>query len=147
MKTISLRMAGAILTLLLSPLAAIAGDGGGSDGCGLGWQVTSKKSFLATTTRGTTNSVVPPTFGMTSGTIGCDTHSFARRDQQAVEFVASNKDPLLMDMAQGKGEYLQSLFQVMGCDISSKATPVEMYSTVRAHVKSNPELARSCTVI
>ena len=47
-------------------------DGGGSDGCGLGSEVTQKKSLLATTTRGTTNGTIPPAFGMTSGTIGCD---------------------------------------------------------------------------
>jgi len=97
-------------------VAAQAADGGGSDGCGLGWQVTQKKSLIATTTRGTTNAVVPPTFGMTSGTIGCDQHSFARRDVPAAQFVATNYDALMMDMAQGEGEALQALAHTMGCN-------------------------------
>src|SRR3954471_20570420 len=93
------------IALALVSSAAFASDGGGSDGCGLGWQVTQKKSFLGTTTRGTTNAVVPPTFGMTSGTIGCDQHGFAKNDQKAIEFVAANYEPLMVEMAQGNGEY------------------------------------------
>ncbi|MBD4825578.1 hypothetical protein GUG03_08100, partial [Xanthomonas citri pv. citri] len=33
--------------------AFAGGENGGSDSCGLGWQVTNKKSMLATSTRGT----------------------------------------------------------------------------------------------
>ncbi|MGZ3705003.1 MAG: DUF3015 family protein, partial [Bdellovibrionota bacterium] len=90
---------------------AFASDGGGSDGCGLGWQVTQKKSFLATTTRGTTNGVVPPTFGMTSGTIGCDQHSFAKNELPALNMVATNQDALMIDIAAGGGENLAALAQ------------------------------------
>ncbi|MGZ3653307.1 MAG: DUF3015 family protein [Bdellovibrionota bacterium] len=94
---------------------AFASDGGGSDGCGLGWQVTQKKSFLATTTRGTTNGVVPPTFGMTSGTIGCDQHSFAKNEMPAVNMVATNQDAIMIDIAAGGGENIAALAQAMGC--------------------------------
>ncbi len=103
-----------VLGLALST-SAFAGSPGGSDFCGLGWEVTQKKSFLATTTRGTTNAFVPPTFGMTTGTIGCDQHSLAKRDVPAAQFVAGHYDALLMDMAQGEGESLQALAQSMGC--------------------------------
>jgi hypothetical protein len=91
----------------------------GTDGCGLGWQVTQKKSFLATITRGTTNAVVPPTFGMTSGTIGCDQHSFAKNELPAVNMVATNQDAILIDIAAGGGENLAALAQAMGCHDSS----------------------------
>jgi hypothetical protein len=100
---------------LFVSFSAVAADGGGSDGCGLGWQVTQKKSLVGTTTRGTTNLVVPPVFGMTSGTIGCDQHSIARRDVPAAQFVASNYDALMMDMAQGEGESLAALANTLGC--------------------------------
>lgn len=93
--------------------------GGGSDGCGLGWQVTQKKSLVATTTRATTNAIVPPTFGMTTGTIGCDQHSIARRDVPAAQFVATNYDALLMDMAQGEGESVAALAATLGCGDSA----------------------------
>lgn len=100
---------------MVAGFAAHASTGGGSDGCGLGWEITNKKSLVATTTRATTNAVVPPTFGMTTGTIGCDQHSIARRDVPAAQFVASNYDALMMDMAQGQGENLQALAHTMGC--------------------------------
>jgi hypothetical protein len=103
----------------LCGFAALASDGGGSDGCGLGWQVTNKKSFLATTTRQSTNSVVPPSFGMSSGTIGCDQHSFAKRDVDAMNYVATNYESLKVEMAEGSGEFLQSFASVMGCTDSA----------------------------
>lgn len=50
------------------------------DGCGLGWEVTSSETMIGTTTRGTTNAVVPPTFGMTTGTLGCKKLDIASND-------------------------------------------------------------------
>lgn len=105
----------ALLALLLSPSFAQAAAPGGSDFCGLGWQVTNKKSFLATLTRSTTNVVVPPTFGMTTGTIGCDRHTLVQRDIPAAQFVASHYDALLMEMAVGEGEALTALSASLGC--------------------------------
>lgn len=109
-----------LFTLMLFSFGstAIAGEGGGSDGCGLGWQITKKKSFLATTTRGTTNATVPPTFGMTTGSIGCDAHSLARRDLPAADLLASLHDSILVDMARGEGSSLAALAQTMGCNNS-----------------------------
>lgn len=104
-----------VLALALVGGVAQASTGGGSDGCGLGWQVTQKKSLLGTFTRATTNAVVPPTFGMTTGTIGCDQHSIAMRDVPAAQFVATNYDALMMDMAQGEGENLSALSNSLGC--------------------------------
>lgn len=101
------------------PLAAFAaGDispNGGTDSCGLGWQVTQKKSLMATCTRGTTNGVVPPTFGMSTGTIGCESHPISKNDTKAVEFVATNYDSLRLEMAAGQGENLAALARTMGC--------------------------------
>lgn len=108
-----------VLLVLMSGLivsaSAFASSPGGSDFCGLGWEITNKKSFLATSTRSTTNAFVPPTFGMTTGTIGCDKHSLAQADVPAAQFVASHYDALMMDMAQGHGESLQALAQSLGC--------------------------------
>ena len=101
------------------PLAALAAGeispNAGTDSCGLGWKVTDKKSLMGTCTRGTTNSFVPPTFGMSTGTLGCDKHSFAQADTKAVEFVAQNYDTLRLEMAAGEGENLAALARTMGC--------------------------------
>ncbi|MCO5142199.1 MAG: DUF3015 domain-containing protein [Oligoflexia bacterium] len=104
-----------VLAVSLVSSAVYAGTPGGTDSCGLGWEVTQKKSFLATSTRGTTNAFVPPTFGMTTGSIGCDQHTFAKADLGAARFVASNFDAVLFDMAQGQGESLNALASSMGC--------------------------------
>lgn len=122
-----------------------------SDGCGLGWQITDKKTLIATTTRQTTNAFVPPSFGMTTGTIGCAQHGFAMNDQAAVEFVAGNYEPLIMEMAQGQGEYVTALSQTMGCKnsqvfgaslknnyssiVGNSANAVELFNNVKSQAQ------------
>jgi len=144
-----------LAVLFASVAPAFASSPGGSDMCGLGWQVTDKKSFLATTTRGTTNYVVPSTFGMTSGTIGCDQHSIAQRELPAVNYVATNKDALLIEMAAGKGESLSALAQTMGCSDAqvfarkaqesyaslASSSSVELYKNVKAFA-----VAQGCAI-
>lgn len=147
---------------LIVAASAHASSPGGSDSCGLGWQVTNKKSFLATTTRGTTNAFVPPTFGMTSGSIGCDQHSLAKLDMPAAQFVATNYDAVLLDMANGRGETLQALARTMGCkdaavsafgemtrrefsNLSNASTSVEMIKAIRTEIKKDAALA-GCSV-
>jgi hypothetical protein len=104
-----------VISAFVLGATAQAGTPGGSDFCGLGWQITNKKTMIATTTRATTNAVVPPTFGMTTGTIGCDQHPIALRDIPAAQFVATNYDALLLDMAQGEGEVLAAFASAVGC--------------------------------
>ncbi len=100
------------------PLAAFAAGeispNGGSDSCGLGWQVTEKKSLFGTSTRGTTNSYTTP-FALTTGTLGCEKHTIAKADAQGVEFVSHNYDTLRIEMAAGQGENLAALARTMGC--------------------------------
>jgi len=145
---------------LMAPTLSLAEDS--SDGCGLGWQVTNKKTMIATTTRGTTNAFVPPTFGMTTGTIGCEKHSFAKRDQKAIEYVASNYDSLMMDLAAGEGEYVEALAQTLSCGdvnqfgsvmranygqmMSAEHNAVELYRNIKAQVESHSSLAQHCAI-
>lgn len=143
------------LTLFSGVAPVYAADGGGSDGCGLGWQVTQKKSFLATTTRGTTNAIVPPTFGMSSGTIGCDQHTFAKNELPAVNMLATIPDAILIDIAAGGGENLSALALAMGCsDVTSfsrqaqgsyasleNASPAQLYRSVKSMA-----LASGCSI-
>ena len=139
---------GFIMTAPLIP--AFATSPGGSDSCGLGWQVIQSKSLSATSTRGTTNSFVPPTLGMTSGTIGCDAHPIAAKDVPAARYVATNFDILKHEVAMGQGEILLGFSQVMGCSPNQargftqtlkanyvdvfphgQITPVEMFKNVQ----------------
>ncbi|MCY4643310.1 MAG: DUF3015 family protein [Bacteriovoracales bacterium] len=88
---------------------------GGSDACGLGWSFTKSKTLSGTSTRGTTNGFIPPTFGMTSGTIGCDSHPIAAEDVPAASYAITNFDSLKHQIARGRGEVLDGLAYMMGC--------------------------------
>ena len=109
-----------VLSFILFSTHGMEKSPGGTDGCGLGWNVTKEKSFLATTTRGTTNALVPPTIGMTSGTIGCEQHSIAAKDMPAARYVVTNFDTLRHEIAMGSGEILLGLSQLMGCSNDRK---------------------------
>ncbi len=149
-----------LMALSLLPLCSFANQGGqsqtpgGTDSCGLGWQVTNKKTLMGTCTRGTTNGFIPPTFGMTSGTIGCDSHSFAKNEQTGLEYAVSNRDSLSLEMAAGTGEFLTGFAQALGCQdassfgqkmqqryesifTSDKTSGIEMYENVKREIKNN----------
>lgn len=134
MKTILL-----LCAFLLVSVAAFADDQ--SDGCGLGWKVTSRSSLFGTTTRGTTNMTLPRTFSMTSGTSGCDRHSFAQKKQDAVMFATVNQESLMIEMAQGKGEYLEGFARAFGCSDKASAAFAQLtqthYQTVTAGGSAN----------
>lgn len=111
-------------------LAAQAQARDSFDGCGLGWEVTADKTMIATTTRGTTNSFVPPTFGMTSGTLGCDEFDgFASVERENLEYVAQNFETLRGELARGSGEYVDAVAKGFNCDAK----------TFGQHVQSNFE--------
>ncbi len=150
------------LVVGLVPFYSFAADHDKGDGCGLGWQVTEKRTFIATTTRGTTNAVVPPTFGMTSGTIGCEQHTLAKADMPAATYAISNYDSLKQEMAEGKGEYLHGFARTLGCsdvavDSFGKMTQknyreimsndgVSMLNNVKAQIKKDAALSDLCKI-
>ena len=88
------------------------------DGCGLGWQVTDQRTMIATTTRGTTNAVIPASFGMTSGTLGCEQIKFASNDKESATYVFNNFQNLKSELAEGQGEYVSGMVQSVGCSAS-----------------------------
>jgi hypothetical protein len=159
-------MALVLTTLIVVPAISFAAKSPtgmndvGTDSCGLGWQVTQKKSFLATTTRGTTNAFVPPSFGMTFGTIGCDKHSFAKNEEAGVTFALANQENLSIEMAKGEGEYVAGFAQSLGCQnteafgrmAQAKYTDIiiengsadQMYKNVKQQIAQDPELSVSC---
>lgn len=112
------------------------------DGCGLGWEVTQDKTMIATTTRNTTNAFVPPTFGMTTGTLGCEKFSgFAANEKQNVEYVAKNFEVLRTQLATGNGEYVNTTAQSFQCDSATFSSHVQQnYQTVVAPAKDGVEL-------
>lgn len=113
------------------------------DGCGLGWQVTAKKTYTATTTRGTTNAFIPPVFGMTTGTMGCDKLDVGQNTKEAADYVATNFETLKSELAKGEGEYVVALADSFGCKRSAEAVGTHLqknYNKVVAPANSSTEL-------
>lgn len=108
-----------ILGLTVFSFAAQAEDK--SSGCGLGWQVVKNHSLLSSYTRSITNASTSSTSGMTSGTSGCDRHSIVLNDKKHIHYAETNFHSLMIEMAQGQGEYLKGFALVMGCSSAQTA--------------------------
>ena len=111
-------IAGAIL--VSSSTLAFAGND--LAGCGLGTAVVFPDAnewhehVLAATTNGTSGN---QTFGMTSGTLGCEGANGPLKLAQA--FIEDNMDQLALDAAKGQGETLAALAEVIGVDAQDSA--------------------------
>ena len=91
-------------------------------GCGWGTMVFEGDSgkgseILAVTTNGTLGN---QTFGITTGTAGCDEGATIASAEVQV-FASANMDKLARDMAVGEGETLDSLADLMKIDEADKA--------------------------
>lgn len=116
-----------VSALVLAALAAFSGvsfaDGvKANTGCGLGTQVWAGKSGLlsqlfAMTTNGTCGN---QTFGITSGTLGCQKFQGLVFNSKVDSFIASNMENLANDMAKGQGEYLDTLATLMEVDSAER---------------------------
>ncbi|ASJ72583.1 DUF3015 family protein [Granulosicoccus antarcticus] len=105
------------LPLLLLPLmmassgASFASSG---PGCGLGQQIFAGQTGLAAhVMAASTNSAYTQLFGLSFDSIGCDSETVITAEFQRNVFVANNYDNIARDAAQGGGEHLQSLAQLM----------------------------------
>jgi hypothetical protein len=83
-------------------------------GCGLGKQLIGEKEGLfwklaGTCLNGTSGN---QTFGMTSGTLGCDSDRELAMNEQVDNFIADNMDNLAIDIASGQGESLDALAEI-----------------------------------
>jgi len=105
------------LTGLALPGLAMAKD---STGCGVGTMIFDGESgvgpqVLAVTTNGTLGN---QTFGISSGTLGCDQQGTV---DSLAEFTADNMDNLAADIAAGEGETLVTAREMMGVDADDQA--------------------------
>ena len=110
----------AVAALALAPLAAQADN---DAGCGLGTQVMAGKSgifahLVATYTNGLLGN---QTFGITSGTLGCNGNSEVTADADLRKFASTNLDQLTVEMAAGEGEALTALAGLYGIEQQDRA--------------------------
>jgi hypothetical protein len=111
-KTIALIAIAGLTTL---PGVAAAKD---STGCGLGTLVFDGQSgvapqVLAITTNGTSGN---QTFGITTGTLGCDSDGTIDHQGDTLAFTSDNLDQLAADVAAGDGETLATVGDMIGVD-------------------------------
>lgn len=104
----------AAFVLLATP--AVSAFAGSSSGCGLGAMVfEGQTGLMANVLAATTNNIIiPQTFAISTGTLGCDPENVVSNEYQRKVFVASNMDNLAQEMAQGQGDHLASLAELMG---------------------------------
>lgn len=100
------------LTLILTSSFAFAGD----SGCGLGSVVIQKNSKVLQLFSMTTNATFfSQGFGITSGTSGCSASGLVINEKEVEYYVEVNQSDLTREMAQGKGEKLNTLAILAGC--------------------------------
>ncbi|VFQ43257.1 DUF3015 family protein [Desulfoluna butyratoxydans] len=92
-------------------------------GCGLGKELIGEKTGLAwnilgTSLNGTSGN---QTFGISSGTLGCDKPESFVSNERMDAFVADNMDSLAVDIASGNGESLDALMEIAQVSGSEKA--------------------------
>jgi hypothetical protein len=108
---------------------AVAKD---STGCGLGTMLFDGQSgtapqALAVTTNGTLGN---QTFGITSGTLGCDSQGTITASAELNRFASRNLNKLAQNMAVGEGESLNTLADMIGITDQDKAA---FYAATKTH--------------
>ena len=119
-------LAPALLALTLGAPAAWAqqqGEAASSAGCGVGTilfegQKGPVPQILAVTTNGTSGN---QTFGITTGTLGCEKDGVVRSPTKVRMLMISSLDNLAADVARGEGETLDSLAALMAVAPEDKA--------------------------
>jgi hypothetical protein len=150
----------------LQATASLAANPDTGPGCGLGklaWsEYTHQKNIapqvLMATTNGTFGS---QTFGISFGTSGCTNDGKVMAQHKVMMFAGLNYESLSQDMAQGGGEHLASLAELMGVPAeqqseffsltqdkyatliqSGEATPVAMLKALQDVMAAHPVFAK-----
>ncbi len=101
-------------TLLLFTTTGYANTVSQDCGCGLGRVLIGDNEGLVWNLLGTclNGTLGNQTFGMTTGTLGCDTGGKIVMNEKIDIFVADNMDNLAIDIAAGQGETLDALAEI-----------------------------------
>jgi hypothetical protein len=106
------------VTLVLVGSAFAAGQAASNTGCGLGTMLfknNADNSVILQTFQATTNGIYGnQTFGITTGTSECKQPKNFVSNQQLNEFMVANMDNLARDIAQGRGETLDTFAELLG---------------------------------
>lgn len=109
---------------LLCAGPVLAGQAEDNTGCGLGtmlWAGKADNSVMSQSLQATTNGLFGnQTFGITSGTLGCDRPANMASNDRLNEFASRNMDTLAKDIAFGQGENLDTLAELMEIPVAER---------------------------
>lgn len=115
----------AVTLTLVYATAAIAGNARSNTGCGLGtvlWGNKADGSVMSQSLQATTNNIFGnQTFGITSGTLECSQPASMANNEHLNRFVLSNMDNLARDIAQGRGENLDTFAELLQVPVEKRA--------------------------
>ena len=126
------------LTAVFLPLYASAAFAAGTahmnTGCGLGtvlWGSKADGSVMSQSLQATTNGTFgTQTFGITSGTLECAEPSKVVQNEKLNYFVLANMDNLAKDIANGRGEALDTYAELLGIPAEQRQN---FYATLQAN--------------
>jgi hypothetical protein len=113
----------AAVALMVGVSAYGAGTIADNCGCGLGTMAlgdqesTLISNLAATFLNGLCGN---QTFGITSGTLGCERPAAFASNKQILEYVGDNMDRLVIDIASGEGDSLNSLADLMSVSATDR---------------------------
>jgi len=116
-----------ILAIALVSNIALAEKPYGMAGCGLGSVLVGKdgNQILAATTNGTGTQ----TFGISSGTSNCVTAT--QQTAKIKNFIETNYESLITDMAKGSGDSIKTLSTMYGCNTTKFSEALkDNYTTI-----------------
>ncbi len=127
----------ALALSLLAAATAFAGQAQDNCGCGLGtilWEGKSDGSVMSQSLQATTNGTFGnQTFGITSGTLGCDQPANIIKNDRALAFTRDNLDVLARDIAFGGGENLDTLAELLEVPAAERSA---LYSRLQNNFNS-----------
>ena len=133
MKKLAVVAAVVVVTLVLVGSAFAAGQAQSNTGCGLGTMLfkgSADNSVLLQTFQATTNGIYGnQTFGITTGTSDCAQPKNFANNERLNEFMVANMDNLARDIAQGRGETLDTFAELLQVPTEKRA---EFYAQLQS---------------
>ncbi len=151
-----------LVVLAIVGTAAVSKASDSSSGCGLGWEVFKDRSLVSSLLRSTTNAIASNSIAMTLGTSGCAKHSIVENKLESLHYAEANFHNLMIEMAQGQGQYVEAFAQTLGCKGAEKEfsqeiqksystvfanpTPANMLLSVQKEMANNASLSMNCKI-
>ena len=103
-------------------LMSVSAFAGNMAGCGLGSMIFKNNDQVSQILAATTNGISGnQTFGITSGTLGCNKDGAMAQNEELNIFTSKNMEKLAADMSKGQGETLNTFAELKGISADQKA--------------------------